>query len=145
MCGVRSEAECGAAGGTYLGDGTNCGASSCVPLSTGACCVQDQGAGSQCLQLAAADCAILGGNYGGGGSNCQSDFCNGGRPRGRTCSPDFNGDGDNGTDADIEAFFACLAGTCCTACGPADFNGDGDVATDADIESFFRVLAGGGC
>jgi hypothetical protein len=62
-------------------------------------------------------------------------------------SADFNGDGDVGTDADIEAFFACLAGSCCPTCSPggADFNGDGDTGTDADIESFFRVLAGGAC
>jgi hypothetical protein len=58
---------------------------------------------------------------------------------------DFNGDGDVGTDADIQAFFACLAGDCCASCGSADFNGDGDIGTDADIESFFRVLAGGPC
>jgi hypothetical protein len=60
---------------------------------------------------------------------------------------DFDGDGDTGTDADIEAFFACLAGNCCATCFPggADFNGDGDTGTDADIESFFRVLAGGPC
>jgi hypothetical protein len=61
---------------------------------------------------------------------------------------DFNCDGDVGTDADIEAFFQCLAGTCpqppCTNTS-ADFNGDGDVGTDADIEAFFRVLAGGPC
>jgi hypothetical protein len=62
-----------------------------------------------------------------------------------TCTSDFNGDGDNGTDADIEAFFACLAGNCCPLCGSADFNNDGDFGTDADIESFFRVLAGGPC
>ena len=65
-----------------------------------------------------------------------------------TCgSADFDGDGDVGTDADIEAFFACLAGNCCSTCysGGADFNGDGDVGTDADIESFFRVLSGGNC
>ncbi len=30
-----------------------------------------------------------------------------------TCTADFNGDGDLGTDADIEAFFACLGGDCC--------------------------------
>jgi hypothetical protein len=60
-------------------------------------------------------------------------------------SADFNNDGDFGTDADIEAFFACLAGTCCASCGTADFNGDGDIGTDADIESFFRVLGGGAC
>jgi len=58
---------------------------------------------------------------------------------------DFNHDGDVATDQDIEAFFACLAGTCCPLCSSADFNGDGDVGTDADIESFFRVLAGGSC
>ena len=62
-------------------------------------------------------------------------------------SADFNCDGDTGTDQDIEAFFACLAGNCppppCTS--TADFNGDGDVGTDQDIEAFFRVLAGGAC
>jgi hypothetical protein len=62
-------------------------------------------------------------------------------------SADFDCDGDVGTDADIEAFFACLAGNCpappCTS--NADFDGDGDVGTDADIEAFFRVLAGGPC
>jgi hypothetical protein len=61
------------------------------------------------------------------------------------CSSDFNGDGDFGTDQDIEAFFACLAGNCCAACQGADFNHDGDFGTDQDIEAFFRVLAGGSC
>jgi hypothetical protein len=62
-------------------------------------------------------------------------------------SADFNCDGDVGTDADIEAFFSCLAGNCPAApcASGADFNGDGDVGTDADIEAFFRVLAGGTC
>ncbi len=59
-------------------------------------------------------------------------------------SADFDADGDTGTDADIQAFFLCLAGACCPACS-ADFNGDGDMGTDADIEAFFRVLAGGYC
>jgi YVTN family beta-propeller protein len=60
---------------------------------------------------------------------------------------DFDCDGDVGTDADIESFFACLAGTCpAPPCqSTADFNGDGDVGTDADIEAFFRVLGGGDC
>ena len=60
---------------------------------------------------------------------------------------DFNGDGDFGTDQDIEAFFACLGGSCCPTCwqGGADFNGDGDIGTDQDIEAFFRVLGGGTC
>ncbi|HYE61424.1 MAG TPA: hypothetical protein VD997_05470 [Phycisphaerales bacterium] len=60
---------------------------------------------------------------------------------------DYNGDGDIGTDQDIEAFFACLGGTCCASCFPggSDFNADGDAGTDQDIESFFRVLGGGPC
>jgi hypothetical protein len=60
---------------------------------------------------------------------------------------DFDGDGDFGTDADIEAFFACLGGDCCPTCWHlgADFDGDGDVGTDADIEAFFRVLGGHSC
>jgi hypothetical protein len=62
-------------------------------------------------------------------------------------SADFNCDGDIGTDLDIEAFFACLAGNCppFPCMNNADFNGDGDIGTDADIEAFFRVLAGGAC
>jgi|GEM_PF-4786338 len=64
---------------------------------------------------------------------------------GLTCEGDFNGDGDFGTDQDIEAFFSCLAGQCCANCLSADFNGDSDFGTDQDIESFFRVLAGGSC
>jgi subtilisin-like proprotein convertase family protein len=69
-----------------------------------------------------------------------------------TCPPgcgsaDFNCDGDVGTDADIEGFFACIAGACPEppCLNSADFNGDGDVGTDADIEAFFRVLGGGPC
>ena len=60
---------------------------------------------------------------------------------------DYNGDGDIGTDQDIEAFFACLGGTCCDTCHPggSDFNNDGDAGTDQDIESFFRVLGGNPC
>jgi hypothetical protein len=58
---------------------------------------------------------------------------------------DYDRNGDMGTDSDIEAFFACLAGRCCPACVGPDFNGDGDAGTDADIEAFFRVLAGGAC
>ncbi|HYE62806.1 MAG TPA: hypothetical protein VD997_12490 [Phycisphaerales bacterium] len=67
---------------------------------------------------------------------------------GNLCGPqDFNGDGDSGTDQDIEAFFACLGGNCCCTCfcQGSDFNGDGDFGTDQDIEAFFRVLGGGGC
>ncbi|HYE61795.1 MAG TPA: lamin tail domain-containing protein [Phycisphaerales bacterium] len=73
--------------------------------------------------------------------------CGGGCP-GNECGPqDYNGDGDSGTDQDIEAFFACLGGTCCETCfcQGSDFNGDGDFGTDQDIEAFFRVLGGNPC
>jgi probable HAF family extracellular repeat protein len=60
---------------------------------------------------------------------------------------DFDQDGDPGTDQDIQAFLACLAGDCCATCDRhgADFDGDGAPGTDLDIECFFRVLAGGPC
>ncbi len=82
-----------------------------------------------------------------GGTNTGAVFVY--RPAcGPVCgSADYDCDGDVGTDADIEAFFRCLAGDCppspCTS--TSDFNGDGDIGTDADIEAFFRVLAGGSC
>jgi hypothetical protein len=65
----------------------------------------------------------------------------------RCGTADFDCDGDVGTDADIEAFFACLGGNCpALPCNStADFDADGDVGTDADIEAFFRVLSGGNC
>jgi V8-like Glu-specific endopeptidase len=61
------------------------------------------------------------------------------------CSADFNRDGDWGTDQDVEAFFAALAGHPCPTCGSVDINGDGDIGTDQDIEAFFRALAGHPC
>jgi hypothetical protein len=58
---------------------------------------------------------------------------------------DFNGDGNDGTDDDVLAFFACVSGSCCATCGEPDFNTDGDAGTDQDIEAFFRVISGGAC
>jgi hypothetical protein len=55
---------------------------------------------------------------------------------------DFDGDNDYGTDQDIEAFFACLAGNCCSTCESGDINRDGDIGTDQDIELFFAILTG---
>jgi hypothetical protein len=60
------------------------------------------------------------------------------------CRADFDGDGAVGTDGDIAAFFACLAGNCCARCETSDYNGDGDFGTDADIEQFFTDLTNGG-
>jgi len=60
-------------------------------------------------------------------------------------SADFDGDGDSGTDLDIEAFIRCVGGLCCDLCQPPDFDNDGDAGTDADIEFFIYVLGGGTC
>ncbi len=84
----------------------------------------------------------------GGSLTLTGGFWAGAGQTGPHCgSADFNCDGDIGTDADIEAFFTCLAGVCPSlpCANTADFNGDGDIGTDADIEAFFRVLAGGNC
>ncbi len=93
--------------------------------------------------------SVPGTSIGAGNTSLQVTFVPGVNPcSGPACgTADFDGDGDVGTDADIEAFFACLGGNCCATCFPggADFNGDGDTGTDADIEAFFRVLSGGNC
>jgi len=61
-------------------------------------------------------------------------------------STDFDGDGDEATDADIEAFFGVLGGGGCPTgtCGSTDFDNDGDEGTDLDIQAFFLAL-GGSC
>jgi V8-like Glu-specific endopeptidase len=61
------------------------------------------------------------------------------------CSADFDGDGDPGTDADVEAFFRAMAGSPCPTCGSTDIDGDGEASTDFDVEAFFRAMAGEGC
>jgi autotransporter-associated beta strand protein len=114
-------------------------------VSSGSCCVLTGGNGTQCFGGdTSAQCAARGGTFTPGGTCVGPSSCNGGHFCG---SVDFNCDGDLGTDADIEAFFACLAGSCpqLPCISTADFNGDGDLGTDADIEAFFRVLGGGSC
>lgn len=62
-----------------------------------------------------------------------------------SCNPDFDGDGDPGTDGDIEAFFRAMAGSPCPTCGSTDVDGDGEASTDFDVEAFFRAVAGLPC
>jgi hypothetical protein len=139
-----SSAQCAAEGGTYQGDGTACASVNC-PQPQGACCATN----GFCFITSEATCLGAGGSWGGAGTTCADVNGNGTPDACETAcgTADFDGDGDLGTDADIEAFFACLSGNCCPTCYPggADFNADGDVGTDADIEAFFRVLAGGPC
>jgi hypothetical protein len=104
------------------------------------------GSGTATLTVSNADHPDQGAYDCGVSNSCGTTFSNAANLTVQCCGhEDFNHDGDIGTDADIEAFFACIAGNCCATCGSADFNGDGDIGTDADIEAFFRVLAGGTC
>jgi hypothetical protein len=59
----------------------------------------------------------------------------------RICGPkDYDGDGNAGDQNDIDAFFACLGGTCCPNCWGQDIDGDGSYGTDDDIAAFFRIM-----
>ncbi|HYE61819.1 MAG TPA: hypothetical protein VD997_07460 [Phycisphaerales bacterium] len=62
----------------------------------------------------------------------------------RRCESDVNRDGVDGDEADVEAFFACLAGRCCDACS-TDADGDGVEGTRGDVEGFLRAVVGEGC
>jgi hypothetical protein len=139
-----SAAACANAGGTFRGIGSLCSGANC-PQPDGACCASN----GFCFITSNTTCSGSGGSWAGPGTTCADNNGNG---HADVCepacdSPDFNCDGDVGTDLDIESFFACLAGNCpqapCT--NSADFNHDGDIGTDGDIESFFRVLGGGPC
>jgi hypothetical protein len=67
-CQILRQRECDRAGGTYLGNGTNCGQ---CQRPTGACCLS----GGNCATTTAAQCASLGGVYVGDGTDCISVIC----------------------------------------------------------------------
>jgi hypothetical protein len=74
-CSEGTEADCLASGGTWQGDGTSCGSTSCGGGGdpTGACC-----AGSSCSEGTEADCLASGGTWQGDGTSCGSTTCEGG-------------------------------------------------------------------
>ncbi len=117
----QSIGACGAAGGVYLGDGTECGGFDCF---TPACCFDPKG----CLDLTVGDCETLGGVTQGLGSSCNNTEC---FPIGACCNPDGSCT-DEVSDTDCAAgngLFqgddsSCLVascpqpvGACCTAVG----------------------------
>ncbi len=69
-CLLSSEADCLAAAGIYLGDGTTCDDNPCA-LPEGACCF----AGGVCLDLTEAECVNQGGLYQGDGTACAVEGC----------------------------------------------------------------------
>ena len=74
-CTVTSQAHCTQLGGTYQGNGTNCGTLTtpgpCPQPQVGACCLPSPTpAGGHCQVTSQANCAQLGGTYQGNGTNC---------------------------------------------------------------------------
>ncbi|MEW6249339.1 MAG: hypothetical protein AB1716_01730 [Planctomycetota bacterium] len=80
-CVVKTSSECTSAGGTYQGNGTNCGSVNC-PQPSGACCFD---ATHGCVNLTLADCNMAGGRWGGAGTTCATYVC---FPSGACCKPD---------------------------------------------------------
>ena len=69
VCSVVTRDECGAAGGVYLGNGTNCEGNPCAfPL--GACCIDEE-----CFIMTEADCIAAVGVYLGDNTNCDGNPC----------------------------------------------------------------------
>ncbi len=69
-CVVLTEKECGAQGGDYQGDGTDCDPNPC-DQPEGACCFSD----GSCVVLSEADCVAQGGVYQGDGTDCDPNPC----------------------------------------------------------------------
>jgi hypothetical protein len=78
-CSTGTEADCGAGGGAYLGDGTNCDGWPCGGAPEGACCF-----GSDCVDSDINDCASLGGDFAGEGTTCAGGACD--AEAGDTCA-----------------------------------------------------------
>lgn len=70
-CDTLTASECAAAGGTYEGDGVDCGSVSC-PQPEAACCFETTGG---CLDLTEADCAVAAGIWAGAGTECATYVC----------------------------------------------------------------------
>ena len=103
-CSYITEADCGASGGSYLGDYVSCSGNPCDGSDpTGGCCV-----GADCTVVTQAECSAIGGSYQGDGSTCAGDPCGGGGGcadgeiedcNGNCCPAEWVGDGycDDGT------------------------------------------------
>ncbi len=71
-CTEGSESDCLAGGGTYEGDGTDCGSSDCTLPAIGACC---DPIGWSCTETTETDCLDLGGSYEGDDTTCAGTRC----------------------------------------------------------------------
>jgi hypothetical protein len=80
-CEPMTVTTCSAAGGSFQGDGTQCGSVTC-PQPVGACCFSN----NNCLSFTSADCGLAGGVWLGAGSQCSGGSC----PQGACCLPNGN-------------------------------------------------------
>jgi hypothetical protein len=78
-CSTGTEADCAAAGGSYLGDGSNCNGWPCGGAPEGACCF-----GTDCVDSDISDCESLGGAFAGEGTTCAGGACD--AEAGDTCA-----------------------------------------------------------
>jgi len=106
--GGQTSAECAQLGGTFQGNGTTCGPTTC-PEPTQACCFMPSG----CLDFSVADCGTAGGFPQGPGTSCATVVC---FPRGACCQPDGTCD-DDVAEADCEAGGGTFQGDDSTCAG----------------------------
>ncbi len=69
-CSTGTQADCDAAGGTYLGDNSDCEGWPCGGEPEGACCL-----GTDCVESTITDCEALGGGFVGDGTDCADGPC----------------------------------------------------------------------
>lgn len=151
-CEEMTPSNCAAAGGTYMGDGTDCDQVTC-PQPTQACCFE---ATTGCLDLTESDCLLAGGIPAGPGTNCATYVC---FPIGACCLPDgsclddmspedceaqdgvFQGDGTICSEIECplpEGACCFVTGGCLVmteddcAIAAGDWKGPGTDCTDAD-------------
>ena len=117
QCDIRTEADCLASGGTYLGDNADCQGNPCDGIPAGACCLA-----GECVILTEADCLAQGGAYLGDDTTCVNCPC---PPLGACClgsecvllteeQCDTAG-GDYLGDYTTCAGSPCATGACCVA------------------------------
>ncbi|MHC5002024.1 MAG: M43 family zinc metalloprotease, partial [Planctomycetota bacterium] len=113
-CTTTIQADCLAAGGSFLGAGSSCAGEPCSP-ATGACCATD----GSCTITTSSACAGSGGAFQGAGSGCAAACA---APTGACCS-------GSGT-CSVTTSDDCLAGGGsylgdATSCSPSACGGDG--------------------
>ncbi len=82
-CTDTTSTDCSIQGGSFQGDGTDCGTTSC-PQPTGACC---NFSGMFCTEETSDNCSLSGGSYFGDGTFCIDDPCGFNPETGACCEP----------------------------------------------------------